>query len=275
MPKVTIDGREIEAEAGKTILEVARQNGIKIPTLCYYDRLLSVGMCRLCLVEVEKVIKLQTACTTEIRGGMVVHTDNEKVRKARRGVLEFLLLNHPLDCPVCDQSGECELQDFVFEYGAPESRFKEEKLRFEKLDLGPNIERDMNRCVNCRRCVRLTWETLNTRELGVTGRGDHSVIGPYIDKVLDSEFIGNVIDICPVGALTDKRFRFKSRVWDLEEIPARRDACPHKCKVILGLKDGEIVRVSARKNGNGCIEELICDKCRFEHYNLDDWVLEV
>ena len=276
MPKITIDGKEIEAKDGATILETARANDIPIPTLCYYDRLSKAGTCRMCLVEIEKVFKLQTACTTEIREGMVIHTNNEKVKKARRGVLEFLLINHPLDCPVCDQAGDCELQDLVYEYGAPESRYKEEKLTYEKIGLGPNIIRNMNRCLNCRRCVRLTWEELNTYDFGATERGSHTVIGPYIDTVIEGEFIGNVIDVCPVGALTDKHARFKSRVWDLDEIPAhRKKGCPHGCKVTLGVKAGNIVKVSSRKNGKGVIEELICDKCRFEHYEIEDWVLEV
>lgn len=275
MPKITIDGIEIEAGGGQTILDAARRAGIKIPTLCYYDRLSKAGACRMCLVEVEKAPKLMTACTTEIRDGMGVRTDTDKVRKARRGVIEFLLINHPLDCPVCDQAGDCELQDLAFEYGAPESRYKEEKLTFAKIDLGPHLVRDQNRCLNCRRCVRFTWENLKTHDFGATGRGCHTVIGPYAAKSLDGEFIGNVIDICPVGALTDRRFRFKSRVWDLEMIPARARNCSHRCQVILGLKDGEIIRVTARKNENGCLEKLICDKCRFDRYDWKYWEVEV
>ena len=275
MPKATIDNKEIEFEPGETILDVARRVGIKIPTLCYYDRLEKAGTCRMCLIEVEKAPKLMTACTTEWRNGMVVHTDTERVQKARRGVLEFLLINHPLDCPVCDEAGDCQLQDLVYEYGAPVSRFIEEKQTFPKLELGPYIERDMNRCLNCRRCVRLTAELLGTFDFGATERGSHTVIGPYIEKLVGGGFTGNLIDICPCGALTDKRFRFQARVWDLDQVKAhRKNGCEHNCKVMLGIKEGKILRVSCRKTEEGYIESMICDECRFQHYKLNDWALE-
>jgi NADH-quinone oxidoreductase subunit G len=292
MVKVTIDGVEIEVEEGTTILNAARQAGGEIvpPAMCYYSKLeKSGGKCRTCLVEVSQgsekdprpMPKLVASCSTQVMDGMVVkNVTSEKAQTAHAGVTEFLLINHPLDCPVCDQAGECDLQDLAFKHGAADSVFEEEKRTFAPRDIGDKIKLHMNRCIMCYRCVLLANQLTEKREHGVMHRGEHAEISTYIEKALDNEFIGNVIDVCPVGALTDKTFRFKSRVWFLKPMNAHRD-CP-TCQGIatVWMYGNEIYRVTGRKDKYGEIEDhngktaWICNTCRFETKDPSQWVIE-
>ena len=235
MVKVTIDGVEIQVEEGTTIMNAARAVGGDIvpPAMCYYSKLEgSGGKCRTCLVEVaagserdpRPMPKLMASCSTQVMDGMAVkNATSTRVKEARAGVTEFLLANHPLDCPVCDQAGECHLQDLGFENGKEGTRFEEQKRTYAPRDIGDKIKLHMNRCILCYRCVYTANQLTDKRVHGVVNRGDHAEISTYIENALDSEFIGNVIDVCPVGALTDKTFRFKSRVWFLKPMNARRD----------------------------------------------------
>ncbi|MBS1262408.1 MAG: NADH-quinone oxidoreductase chain 3 [Calditrichaeota bacterium] len=282
MPTVTIDGKQVEVPDGLTILWAARKAGVNIPTYCYYPWFAPQGNCRICLVEVEGVGKLQIGCQTPVRDGMVVHTNNERVFKARRGVMEFLLLHHPLDCPICDQAGECDLQDYGYKYGFPVGRNRHLRRTFPKTDYGEKISKEMNRCIHCRRCIRLAEDYMGVHHIGMLNRGDHSEIGSYIEAAIPSGWAGNVIDICPVGALTDKKMRFSARVWDLEHVPARLKESamkdPVKCRygseAMLGLYRGKIYRVTARMDEHRVMKSMICDEARFEHYDLDDWIIE-
>lgn len=274
MPSLTIDGKPVEVPDGVTVLWAARKAGVEIPTYCYYPWFPPQGNCRICLVEVEGMGKLQIACNTPVRDGMVVNTNNERVFKARRGVMEFLLIHHPLDCPICDQAGECDLQDYGYKYGFPVGRYRHEKRTFPKTDYGQKIAKEMNRCIHCRRCIRLSEDYLGVQHIGHLNRGDKSEIGSYIEAAVPSGFAGNLIDVCPVGALTDKKMRFSARVWDLEHVPAHRKDCEHGCQVMLGLYRGKIYRVTARMDEHRAMKSMICDECRFEHYNLDDWVID-
>ncbi len=236
MPKLTIDGQEIEVAAGMTILQAALTHGREIPHYCYHAGLSIAGNCRMCLVEVEKAPKLLIACDTRVADDMVVHTDNERVREARAAVQEFLLINHPLDCPICDQAGECRLQDYAVEHGTGISRFVENKITLDKaVDIGTNVMLDQERCIHCSRCVRFCAEVSKTGELDFFQRGNHTVIGVYPDKPLDNPYSGNVVDICPVGALTLKQFRFKTRVWYLKNTPSVCVACTRGCNVVVGV----------------------------------------
>jgi len=274
MPSLNIDGKQVEVPDGVTVLWAARKAGVEIPTYCYYPWFPPQGNCRICLVEVEGLGKLQIACNTPVRDGMVVHTNNERVFKARRGVMEFLLIHHPLDCPICDQAGECDLQDYGYKYGFPVGRYHHKKRTFPKTDYGEKIAKEMNRCIHCRRCIRLAEDYLGVQHIGHLNRGDKSEIGSYIEAAVPSDFAGNLIDICPVGALTDKKMRFSARVWDLEHVHAHRPDCKHGCKVMLGLYHGSIYRVTARMDEHKVMKSMICDECRFDHYNLDDWVID-
>ena len=233
--KVTIDNITIEVPAGTTILNAARQIGgdVTPPAMCYYSKLEgSGGKCRTCLVEVSKgsekdprpMPKLIASCRTTVMDGMEVkNITSEKVVDARAGVVEFLLLNHPLVCPICDQAGECHLQDLSYDHGKEGTRYEFERRTFKKHDLGPYIQLHMTRCILCYRCVYTADQLSKERSHGVLDRGDHAQIATFIEKSLDNEFIGNVIDVCPVGALTDKTFRFKNRVWFLKPMDAHRD----------------------------------------------------
>ncbi len=286
MPRVTIDGHEIEVAPGTSILNAARQIGGDIvpPAMCYYSKLKgSGGKCRTCLVRVAQqsatnpkpMPKLQASCSTPVADGMVVENiTSPEVLDARKGIVEFLLLNHPLDCPICDQAGECDLQDLSYAHGVEGSRFEFPKREFEKIDIGEKIQLHMTRCIMCFRCVFTADQIAKNRVHGVLKRGDAAEIGTYIKNSLDSDFIGNVIDVCPVGALTDKTARFKSRVWFLKPMDAHRN-CP-KCsgKAVAWMKGEEIVRVTARRDAYGEVEDWICDECRFEKKEKADWTLE-
>jgi NADH-quinone oxidoreductase subunit G len=284
--KVTIDNITIEVEPGTTIMQAARQIGPHIapPAMCYYEPLkASGGKCRGCLVKVtagsEKdprpMPKLIPSCMTQVQDGMVVeNTISEQVIEARKGIVEFLLLNHPLDCPVCDQAGECHLQDFAFEHGVSNTRTVEERNTYHPQDLGDKIQLHMNRCILCYRCVYTADQITDGRVHGVMGRGDHAEISTYIEKAIDNDFSGNIIDVCPVGALTDKTYRFKSRVWFSKPMNAHRN-CEKCCgKTEVWYKGDEVIRVTARKNQWGEVTEFICNSCRFDHKKTSDWTIE-
>lgn len=284
--KVTIDNISIEVEPGTSILQAARAIGGDVvpPAMCYYSKLKgSGGKCRTCLVEVSKgseadprpMPKLVASCRTNIMDGMEVKSiTSDKVLDARKGVVEFLLINHPLDCPICDQAGECHLQDLSYEHGTDATRYEFNRRTFDKHDIGPYIQLHMTRCILCYRCVYVADQLTQKREHGVLDRGDHSEIATFIEKALDNDFIGNVIDVCPVGALTDRTFRFKNRVWFTKPLNAHRD-CP-KCtgNVTLWMRGDEVYRVTARKDQWGEVEEWICNDCRFEKKKAGDWTVE-
>ncbi len=284
--KVTIDNITLEVEQGTTIMQAARQIGPEIapPAMCYYEPLkASGGKCRGCLVKVtagsEKdprpMPKLVPACLTQVQDGMIVeNTINEEVLETRRGIVEFLLLNHPLDCPVCDQAGECHLQDFSFEHGVSNTRTAEERNTFEPTDLGPNIQLHMNRCILCYRCVYTADQITDGRVHGVMNRGDHAEISTYIGKAIDNDFSGNIIDVCPVGALTDKTYRFKSRVWFSKPVEAHCDCEKCSGQVTLWYKGDEVIRVTGRKNQWGEVKEFICNTCRFDRKKTAEWTID-
>ena len=286
MPKVTIDGVEIEVPKGTTILQAARMIGKHVapPAMCYYSKLdVSGGYCRTCIVRVTKgsaanpnpMPKPVASCRTEVMDGMVVENfTSEQVLTDRKGVVEFLLLNHPLDCPVCDQAGECSLQDLGYENGAEKTRYDFERRTFEKIDIGPKIQLHMTRCILCYRCVHTADQLTEKRVHGVLNRGEVSEISTYIAANIDNELSGNVIDVCPVGALTDKTFRFKSRVWFTKPVDAHRDCKKCAGKVRLWFKGEEVLRVTGRKDQWGEVIDWICNECRFDRKNLSDWIVE-
>lgn len=283
---VTIDGKTVQVDPGTTILNAARQIGGNIvpPAMCYYKPLKgSGGKCRTCLVEVSKgsekdprpMPKLVASCSTTVMDGMEVkNISSERVVDARKGVVEFLLINHPLDCPVCDQAGECSLQDLAFEHGADASRYEFKRREFDKIDIGDYIKLHMTRCILCYRCVYTANQLTPNREHGVLKRGDAAEIGTYIENSLDNDFIGNVIDVCPVGALTDKTFRFRSRVWYTKPMDASCSCDKCSGKAVLWMIGNEIARVTARKDQYGEVEEFICNTCRFDKKELTDWNIE-
>ncbi len=286
MPKVKIDGFETEVPDGTTILNAARQIGGDIvpPAMCYYSSLQgSGGKCRTCLVKVTKgsekdprpMPKLVASCQTTVMDGMeVASLSSDEVLNARKGVVEFLLINHPLDCPICDQAGECKLQDLAFEHGAAATRYEFERRTFEKIDIGPYIKLHMTRCILCYRCVYVAQQITPERVHGILNRGDHSEISTFIEKSIDNDFSGNVIDVCPVGALTDRTFRFKSRVWFLNPLDAHRDCPTCSGKAVVWEYGNEIFRVTARKNRYDEVQEFICNACRFVKKDISDWVIE-
>ena len=286
MAKVKIDGIEVEVPDGTTILQAARMIGGDIvpPAMCYYTSLKgSGGKCRTCMVKVTKgsekdprpMPKLVTSCQTMVMDGMeVANISSPEVLSARAGVVEFLLINHPLDCPICDQAGECYLQDLAFEHGAENTRYEFERRTFEKIDIGPYVKLHMTRCILCYRCVYVANQLTNERVHGILGRGDHAEISTYIEKAIDNEFSGNVIDVCPVGALTDRTFRFKSRVWFLNPMDAHRDCPTCSGKAVVWMYGHEIFRVTGRKDQYGEVHEFICNTCRFEKKATTDWTVE-
>lgn len=211
MVKVTIDGEEIEVEEGSTVFRACLLAGKEIPHFCFHEKLNIAGNCRMCLVEVEKAPKPVASCAFPVSEGMVIKTSGETVKNAREGVMEFLLANHPLDCPICDQGGECDLQDQAFKYGRNKSRFKEKKRSVEEKYMGPFISTHMTRCIHCTRCVRFATEVAGVEEIGAVGRGEKMEIVTYLQKTVSSELSGNIIDLCPVGALTSKPYAFKAR----------------------------------------------------------------
>ena len=271
MPSVSIDGRTISVPDGTTVIQAAEQLGIFVPRYCYHPALSIAGNCRICLVEVEKLPKLQIACNTPVSEGMVVHTKSAKVESGRRAVLEFLLANHPLDCPVCDQSGECDLQNFYLNFGLYDPRFREQKVKKHKaLPLGPHVMLDQERCILCSRCVRFTDEITKTGEFGIFNRGDRAELGLYPGTELNNRYSANVVDICPVGALTERDFRFKARVWYLSTAPTICNGCSQGCNIDLHylldrphLNGGNrVVRIKPRYNAD-VNHWWICDEGRY------------
>jgi NADH-quinone oxidoreductase subunit G len=286
MAKVTIDGQIIEVADGTTILQAARMIGPEVapPTMCYYSKLkTSGGYCRSCLVEVSKgsekdprpMPKLVASCRTTVMDGMEVkNLTSAKVIDARKSVVEFLLLNHPLDCPICDQAGECQLQDLGYEHGSAKTRTDFERRTFEKIDIGPKVQLHMTRCILCFRCVKVAEQITDGRVHGVMNRGDVSEISTYIEQAIDNDFSGNIIDVCPVGALTDKTFRFKSRVWFTKPMNAHRNCDKCSGKAVIWYKGDEVARVTGRKDQWGEVEEFICNTCRFDKKLTSDWTIE-
>ena len=284
--KITIDGQITEVAPGTTILNAARQIGGKSvpPAMCYYSKLEnSGGRCRTCLVEVSKgseadprpMPKLVASCRTTVMDGMEVkNLTSEKTQEARKAVTEFLLLNHPLDCPICDQAGECHLQDLGYEHGNQMTRTDFERNTYEADDLGPNIKLNMNRCILCARCVLVANQLTDQRDHGILFRGEKAEISTYLNKAITNDFSGNVIDVCPVGALTDKTFRFASRVWFTKPVDATCKCEKCSGKAVLWMKGDEILRVTARKDQYGEVEEFICNECRFERKDVKYWNIE-
>ena len=263
MPKLTIDGIEVEVPAGSTILQAAEQAGIEIPRFCYHERLSIAGNCRMCLVEVEKTPpKPIASCGYPVAEGMVVHTDSPMVRKGRRGVMEFLLINHPLDCPICDQGGECDLQDQAMGFGADHSRYDENKRAVPDKNLGPLVKTSMNRCIHCTRCIRFITEVAGVPDLGATARGEHMEVGTYVEKALGSELSGNIIDLCPVGALTSKPYAFVARPWELAKVDSIDVLDAVGTNVRIDARGTEVLRILPRINDD-VNEEWLGDKSRF------------
>lgn len=286
MARVTIDGITIDVPDGTTILNAARMIGGEIvpPAMCYYSKLkTSGGYCRTCIVKVTKgsekdprpMPKPVASCRTTVMDGMVVENiTSPEVLEARAGVVEFLLLNHPLDCPVCDQAGECHLQDLAYDHGKEETRYEFPRREFEKIDIGDKVQLHMTRCILCYRCVKVADQITDGRVHGVINRGDVAEISTYVENVIDNDFSGNVIDVCPVGALTDKTFRFKSRVWYTKPVDAHRDCDKCSGKVRLWYQGEEVLRVTGRKDQYGEVHDWICNTCRFDKKKTSDWVIE-
>jgi NADH-quinone oxidoreductase subunit G len=268
MIEIEIDGKSLQVAEGSTIMDAAHEAGTYIPHFCYHKKLSIAANCRMCLVQVEKAPKPLPACATPVANGMKVFTHSELATKAQKGVMEFLLINHPLDCPICDQGGECQLQDLAVGYGSSASRYQEEKRVVFNKNLGPLVNTDMTRCIHCTRCVRFTTEIAGEMEMGQAKRGEHSEIMPFIEKTVDSELSGNIIDLCPVGALTSKPFRFAARTWELAR---RKSVAPHDglgSNIIVQVKHDKVLRVLPLENED--INECwLSDKDRFSYEALN------
>ncbi|MFN8174551.1 MAG: NADH-quinone oxidoreductase subunit NuoG [Solirubrobacteraceae bacterium] len=269
MVTLTIDGREVRAPEGAMLVDGAKHGDIEIPYFCYEPKLgPPVGACRMCLVEIEGIPKLQTACSTPVKDGMVVHTTTDRVREAQEAVVEFLLLNHPLDCPVCDKGGECPLQDISYGWGGGHSRFIEPKRHFEKpLALSPLIAIDRERCILCYRCVRFSQDVAEDYQLILHERGYHTYVGTFDGHPYVAPFSGNIIELCPVGALTSRPYRFRARPWDIESAGSVCTLCPAQCNTTLTVRDERVLRVRCRnERGNPAVDDgWLCDKGRFAY----------
>jgi NADH-quinone oxidoreductase subunit G len=262
MPKLTIDGGEIDVPAGTTILQACELAGVEVAHFCFHERLAIAGNCRMCLVEVEKSPKPIASCAMPVADGMVVHTKSAKALKAQKGVMEFLLINHPLDCPICDQGGECDLQDQAMAYGFDRGRFEENKRAVRDKDFGPLVETHMTRCIHCTRCIRFLTEIAGVEELGATGRGEDMEIGTYIERALGSELSANIIDLCPVGALTSKPYAFVARPWELVKTESIDVFDAVGSNIRVDARDTQVLRVLPRLN-EAVNEEWISDKTRY------------
>ena len=262
MPKLTIDGQEVEVPPGSTVLQACEAAGREVPVFCFHPRLNIAGNCRMCLVEVAKMPKPQASCALPVAEGMVVKTDTAAVHKARKGVLELLLINHPLDCPICDQGGECDLQDLTLFYGPDHSRFAENKRPVPDKYLGPLISTHMTRCIHCTRCIRFFTEVAGVEELGAVNRGEHMEITTWIERALGSEISGNVIDLCPVGALNSKPYEYRARTWELRKTESIDVTDAVGCNIRVDARGSEVMRILPRLNEN-VNEEWISDKARF------------
>jgi NADH-quinone oxidoreductase subunit G len=277
MPTLKIDGKEVTVEKGRSIIQACEQLGIEVPRYCYHPGLRVVGSCRMCLVDIEKSPKLQIACNTQVADGMVVWTHNEKVQEARRSVLEFLLLNHPLDCPVCDRAGECELQNYYMKYGLYNSRLHENKMKRRKaFPIGPHVILDQERCVLCSRCVRFAEEVAKTKELGIFNKGTWSEVNVYPGRQLENKYSGNVVDICPVGALLDRDFRYEMSVWYLKEQFSVCPSCSNGCNIRINynmdrrykVQGRRVMRLKPRFNEN-VNKWWMCDEGRYNYRWID------
>jgi NADH-quinone oxidoreductase subunit G len=272
MITVTINGKEIQTDPSKTIIDAAFENGVYIPHFCWHPGLSISGNCRMCLVEVEKMPKQVIACSTRCTDGMVVHVNSEKAIKAREAVMEFILINHPLDCPICDEAGECKLQDYTYKFSVGQSRFDEEKNTKRKRDeLGPYVIFDAERCISCSRCIRFCEELVGEPQLTFVERGDRVTIETFPGKQLDNPYSMNVIDACPVGALTSKEFRFSARVWDMAKTESVCTGCARGCNMNVWTKQNKVMRLTPRENQN-VNDFWMCDKGRlksFEYVNAD------
>src|SRR6202140_2247200 len=262
MPKVTIDGQDFEVAPGSPSLQACQQAGIEIPHFCYHERLSIAGNCRMCLVEVEKSPKPVASCAMPVADGNVILTQSEKATKARHGVMEMLLINHPLDCPICDQGGECDLQDQAMAYGFDRGRFEENKRAVRDKDFGPLVKTEMNRCIHCTRCIRFLTEIAGVEELGAAGRGENMEVGTYIERALTSELSANIIDLCPVGALTSKPYAFVARPWELSKTESVDVLDAVGSNIRVDSRGPQVLRVLPRLN-EAINEEWISDKTRF------------
>ncbi len=269
MPKCLIDGKEVEFTPGQNLVELAKKVGISIPVFCYHPGLSVAAQCRMCYVEVEKMPKLQTACSTPAADGMIVKTRSEKVLNAQKGTMEFLLINHPLDCPICDKAGECDLQDNSFGYGDANSRYTEERRTFLDLDMGPVIKKSMNRCIHCTRCIRFGDEIAGIREMVAIQRGNNTEITTIDAKPLQTDYAGNYADICPTGSLTLKDFRFKKRSWFLKKTATTCEGCSRGCSLEVQHESGVVYRCIARENAE-VNKFWICDEGRFNYHYLQE-----
>jgi len=269
MVEIELDGKKVEVAEGSMVMHAADKAGTYIPHFCYHKKLSIAANCRMCLVDVEKAPKPMPACATPVTQGMIVRTKSEKAIKAQQSVMEFLLINHPLDCPICDQGGECQLQDLAVGYGGSSSRYEEEKRVVFHKDVGPLISmEEMSRCIHCTRCVRFGQEVAGVMELGMSHRGEHSEIETFLGDSVDSELSGNMIDICPVGALTSKPFRYSARTWELSR---RKSVSPHDstgANLIVQVKNNRVMRVVPLENEdvNEC---WIADRDRFSYEALN------
>ncbi|HUP50340.1 MAG TPA: molybdopterin-dependent oxidoreductase [Thermoanaerobaculia bacterium] len=271
MAKVTIDGLEVEVQEGINAIEAAKAADVHVPHFCYHPSLSVVGQCRMCLVEVEGMPKLQAGCSTTVKDGMKIHVYNEKVDKARKGQMEFLLINHPLDCPICDKAGECPLQDYSFNYGTVDSRYGEFKRTYPGMDrtpIGPHVVQNMNRCIHCTRCIRFCQEITETSELAFFKRGAATEVGIFPDTPLDNWMSACVTDLCPTGALTTREFRFESRVWNLDSAESVCNGCDVGCNMFIGHRNGRIFRYRPRVNPE-VNDHWMCDYGRFSHERYD------
>ena len=265
MVTVTIDGAQVQVPKGTTIIEAAKQAGILVPHYCYHPSLPAPAVCRMCLVEVEKAPKLLPACVSTVADGQVVHVSSERARKARTGVLEFLLINHPLDCPICDQSGECELQDYTFQEGRAATRYSDYPKRYNPVeDFGPDILYVVNRCILCTRCVRFMDDVAGTRVLNVSERGDRAFIGIDEEQLLDHPWSGNVVDLCPVGSLISKDFLHKARAWELDKTGSICPGCSQGCNITIETRDDTVVRLKPRPNMD-VNRHFMCDTGRLDY----------
>uniref|UniRef100_A0A8C8JZI9 NADH-ubiquinone oxidoreductase 75 kDa subunit, mitochondrial n=3 Tax=Oncorhynchus tshawytscha TaxID=74940 RepID=A0A8C8JZI9_ONCTS len=265
--EVFVDGKPLMVEPGTTVLQACEKVGVQIPRFCYHERLSVAGNCRMCLVEIEKAPKPVAACAMPVMKGWNILTDSDKTRKAREGVMEFLLANHPLDCPICDQGGECDLQDQSMQFGSDRSRFLESKRAVEDKNIGPLIKTIMTRCIQCTRCVRFASEIAGVEDLGTTGRGNDLQIGTYVEKMFMSELSGNVIDICPVGALTSKPYAFTSRPWETRKTESIDVLDAVGSNIVVSTRGGEVMRILPRLHED-INEEWISDKTRFAYDGL-------
>ena len=262
MPKLTVNGIEVEVENGASVLQACEEAGYEIPRFCYHERLSIAGNCRMCLVDMERAPKPIASCAMPAADGMVIDTQSDRVKKAREGVMEFLLVNHPLDCPICDQGGECDLQDQAMGYGEDASRYVENKRAVDEKHMGPLIKTVMTRCIHCTRCVRFATEVAGVPELGAIGRGENMEITTYLEKTLASELSANVIDLCPVGALTSRPYAFVARPWELTKVESIDVMDAQGANIRVDARAGQVMRVMPRLNED-VNEEWISDKTRY------------